>query len=81
MGRKAGTYNYDEAFRAEAVALDIDQHLPISRVARNPAGFSCPIYRTIDVGFKPTECFESIVPLRSTTTTSPSVTNCRALPM
>ena len=34
MGRKTGSYNYDEAFRAEAVALVIDQHVPVSRAAR-----------------------------------------------
>ena len=34
MGRKQGTYNYDEAFRAQAVSLVIDEKIPMSTAAK-----------------------------------------------
>ena len=34
MARKSGSYNYDDAFRAEAVALVIDQKMPVSTAAK-----------------------------------------------
>lgn len=34
MGRKQGSYKYDDAFRAEAVALVIDEKMPVSKASK-----------------------------------------------
>lgn len=34
MARKQGSYQYDDAFRAQAVALVIDQKMPVSAAAK-----------------------------------------------
>ena len=52
MGRKAGTYNYYEAFRAEAVALVIDEKMPVSKASKQ-VGVS---YETLRKWLKESGC-------------------------